>query len=111
LHRSADVRYNRVGIGIFPPRFQTKDHFMKQGYLIIASERRVLNVVFNDALGSIPQVLGCTAIEHGTFRTEDQLLISGDELNDAPVCSLASIQVQATRPISRSRRSMNFGGW
>jgi hypothetical protein len=74
-----------VGIGIFPPRFQTKDHFMKQGYLIIASERRVLNVVFNDALGSIPQVLGCTAIEHGTFRTEDQLLISGDELNDAPI--------------------------
>ena len=82
---------------------------MKQGYLILACERRVLNVVFNDDLDAIQQALGCTTIEHGTtFHTEDQLLISGDELNGAPtigsgwpafrlhswaaVCSLASIR-------------------
>jgi hypothetical protein len=59
---------------------------MKQGYLIIASERHVLSVVFNDDLDATQQALGCTAIEHGTtFRTEDQLLISGDELNGAPI--------------------------
>lgn len=58
---------------------------MKQGYLIIASERRVLNVVLNDDLHAIQQVLGCTAIEHGTtFHTEDQLLIPSDKLGGAP---------------------------
>jgi hypothetical protein len=58
---------------------------MKEGYLVLASERRVLNVTFNNELDAIQQVLGCMAIEHGTtLHTEDQLLINGDELNGAP---------------------------
>ena len=41
--------------------------------------------MFEDELDAIQQVLGCTAIEHGTtFHTEDQLLINGYELNGAP---------------------------
>ncbi len=59
---------------------------MKQGYFVLVSERRVLNVGFNDALDAIQQVLGCTVIEHGTtFHTEDQLLFAGDELRGAPI--------------------------
>jgi hypothetical protein len=59
---------------------------MKQGYLIIASERRVLNVVFSDELDAIQQVLGCAASGHGTtFHTEDQLLITGDELDHTAI--------------------------
>jgi hypothetical protein len=51
---------------------------MKQGYRIVASERRVLSVVFNDELGAIQGVLGCTAIDHATtFGSEEQLVISG----------------------------------
>ena len=50
---------------------------MKQGYLVLASERRVLNMSFSDELDAIQQVLGCVAIEHGTtLHTEDQLLIN-----------------------------------
>jgi hypothetical protein len=57
---------------------------MKLGYLVLASERRVLNINFSDELDAIQQVLGCVTIEHGTtFHTEDQVLITGDELNGA----------------------------
>jgi hypothetical protein len=55
---------------------------MKQGYLLLASERRVIQVSFDDELDAIQQVLGCRAIEHGTtFHTEDRLLITGGELD------------------------------
>ena len=121
-------RYNGLSSGILSAAISAKDHFMKQGYLVLASERRVLNVVFNDELDAIQQVLGCTAIEHGTtFHTEDQLLITGDELNGAPIdrfwvagvpfpfagnaCWSASIQPRATLPIGRSWRSMSSDGW
>ena len=53
---------------------------MKQAYLLLASERRVLNVVLDDDLDAIQRALGYQTIEHGTtFQTEDQLIISGDE--------------------------------
>jgi hypothetical protein len=57
---------------------------MKQGYLLLSSERRVLNVLFGDELDAVQQVLGCAVIEHGTtLHTEDQLLITADELDRA----------------------------
>jgi hypothetical protein len=78
-------RYNGLSSGAWPPAISAKDYFMKQGYLVLASERRVLNIMFGDELDAIQQVLGCTAIEHGTtLHTEDQILINGDELNGAP---------------------------
>ena len=59
---------------------------MKQGYLVLACERRVIAVTFSDEFDTIQQVLGCTAIEHGTtLQTEDQLLITGDELNGTAI--------------------------
>ena len=59
---------------------------MKQGSLILASARRVLNVMVGDKLCAIQQVLGCAAIKHGTtLQTEDQLLINGDERSGAPI--------------------------
>jgi hypothetical protein len=80
LYRCVLGRYNRRSAALFfGAAISAKDQFRKQGYLIFASERRVLNVVFNDHL-AIQQVLGCTAIEHGTtFHTENQLVIPGDE--------------------------------
>jgi hypothetical protein len=57
---------------------------MRQGYLIVSSERRVLNVMLGDELDAIEHVLGCTAIEHGTtLHTEDQFLTAADELDRA----------------------------
>lgn len=54
---------------------------MKHAYLVLASERRVLNVVFDDAADAIHRAIGCRSVEHGTtFHTEDQHLITGDEL-------------------------------
>jgi hypothetical protein len=54
---------------------------MKQVYLLLASERRVLNVVVDDDPEAIQRALGYQTIEHGTtFETEDQLFIGGDEL-------------------------------
>jgi hypothetical protein len=59
---------------------------MKQGYLLLAAERHVLNIMFGDKLDTIQQVLGCTAIEHATtFHSEDQLLINGDDLDRAEI--------------------------
>jgi hypothetical protein len=57
---------------------------MMQCYLIVSSERRVLNVMLGDEPDAIHQALGCTAIEHGTtLQAEDQLLIAADELDRA----------------------------
>ena len=54
---------------------------MKQAYLLLASERRVLNVVLDDDLDAIQRAIGFQTIEHGTtFQTEDQLIIGGDAL-------------------------------
>jgi hypothetical protein len=50
-----------------------KVYSTKQGHFVVASQRRGLKVVFNGDLDPIQQVLGCTAIEHGTtFHTQDQ---------------------------------------
>ena len=58
---------------------------MKQTYLLLASERRVLNVVVDDGPDAIRRAIGYQTIEHGTtFQTEDQLIIGGDELGGAP---------------------------
>ena len=54
---------------------------MKQAYLLLASERRVLNVVLDDDPDAIQRAIGYQTIEHGsTFQTEDELIIGGDEL-------------------------------
>jgi hypothetical protein len=51
---------------------------MKQAYLVLAPERRVLNVVLEDDLDAIQRAIGYQTIEHGTtFQTEDQLIIGG----------------------------------
>ena len=58
---------------------------MKQAYLLLASERRVLNVVLDDDLDAIQRAIGYQTIEHGTtFQTEDQLIVSGDEVGGVP---------------------------
>src|ERR1700760_1258601 len=55
---------------------------MKIGYLVLASERRLLTIVLEDDLGSVQQAIGCQAIEHATtFSTEDQLLIDADGMD------------------------------
>ena len=63
-------------------RHFSESHFqMKHAYLVLASERRVFNVVLDDAPDAIHRAIGCRSVEHGTtFHTEDQLLIIGDEL-------------------------------
>jgi hypothetical protein len=59
---------------------------MPTGYLVLASERRVLVVRFDNELGAIQQTIGCQTFEHGTtLGTEDQLLVNGDELDHMPV--------------------------
>ena len=79
-----------VGTTIWRRRFADR-HFseshlhMKQAYLLLASERRVLNVVLDDDLDAIQRALGYQTIEHGTtFQTEDQLFVGGDELGGVP---------------------------
>ena len=58
---------------------------MKQAYLVLASERRVLNVVLDDDLDAIQQAIGYQTVEHGTtFQTEDQLIIGADALGGVP---------------------------
>jgi hypothetical protein len=62
--------------------FSERLFHMMQGYLVLATERCVINIMFADELDAIQEVLGCTAIRHGTtLHTEDQLLITGDELD------------------------------
>ena len=57
---------------------------MPTGYLILASERRVLNVVLGDDTDAIRHIIGCRTIEHGTtFYTEDQLIVGYDEQDAA----------------------------
>jgi hypothetical protein len=52
---------------------------MKVGYLVLASERRVLGIALDTDSLAIQQALGCQIIEHGTtFHTEDQLFVSGE---------------------------------
>ena len=57
---------------------------MKYGYLILASERRLLNVMLDDESDAIQHTIGCQIVEHGTtFYTEDQLLVGyGDGAPD-----------------------------
>ena len=58
---------------------------MKQAYLVLASEWRVLNVALEDDLDAIQRAVGYQTIEHGTtFQTEDHLIIGGDELGGVP---------------------------
>ena len=58
---------------------------MRQAYLLLASERRVIDVVLTDDLDAIHRAIGYQTIEHGTtFQTEDQLIIGGDELGGVP---------------------------
>ena len=72
--------------GNFADRDFSESHFhMKQAYLLLASERRVLDVVLEDDLDAIQRAIGYQTIEHGTtFQTEDQLIIGGDELSGVP---------------------------
>ena len=72
--------------GNFADRDFSESHFhMKQAYLLLASERRVLDVVLEDDLDAIQRAIGYQTIEHGTtFQTEDQLIVSGDELGGVP---------------------------
>ena len=59
-----------------------KRFHMKYGYLILASEQSVLNVVLHDGSNAIEHTIGCRRIEHGTtLASEDQLIINGDELH------------------------------
>jgi len=56
---------------------------MPSGYHVLAFERRVLSVMFDD--DAIHRAIGCQTVAHGTtLHTEDQLLISGDEFADMP---------------------------
>ena len=52
---------------------------MATGYLVLASERRVIIVQFeSDDQHAIERTIGTTTIEHGTtFWSEDQLLVDG----------------------------------
>ena len=55
---------------------------MKHAYLVLAAERRVLNLQLDDGLDVFPRILGCHTIEHGTtLSSEDHLIISGDEVD------------------------------
>jgi hypothetical protein len=66
--------------------FSERRFQMKQGYLLLACGRRVFEVSFNDEPDAIQQVLGCVTIGHGTtFHSEDQLLITGDELDHTAI--------------------------
>ena len=58
---------------------------MKYGYLILASERRVLNVLLGDDTDAIRPTIGCQIVEHGTtLASEDQLIVGYDEQDGAP---------------------------
>ena len=70
----------------FASRHLSESHsHMKQAYLLLASERRVLNVVLDDDPDAIQRAIGYQTIEQGTtFQTEDQLVIGRDELSGVP---------------------------
>lgn len=84
LHPDTDGLYTLEVASIAPTYNFSERHFpMPLGYLVLASERRVLSVTFDD--DSIHQTIGYSTVEHGTtFATEDQLLINGDELPEIP---------------------------
>jgi hypothetical protein len=60
---------------------------MTQSYLVLACERRVIEVSSYDELCAIQQVLKCTTFAHSTttFHTEDQLMITAGELDRAEI--------------------------
>ena len=76
---------------------------MATGYLVLASARRVLNVVLGDDTDAIRHTIGCRSIEHGTtLANEDQLIIDGDELmvsqttgSGWPACRSRSVATQS----------------
>ena len=58
---------------------------MEQAYLLLAFERRVLNVVLDDDPDAIQRAIGYQTVKHSTtFQTEDQLIVSADEFGGAP---------------------------
>ncbi len=58
---------------------------MKYGYLILASEQRLLNVMLDNDTDAIRHTIGCQIVEHGTtFSNEDQLFVCCDESNGGP---------------------------
>ena len=61
----------------FADRHFSESHFqMKYAYLVLASERRVLNLGLDDDLDAIPRILGCHTIEHGTTLSAPTTLSS-----------------------------------
>ena len=57
---------------------------MKIGYLVLASERRIIFTKVDDN-ADICNAIGCQKFDCGsTLFTEDQLLISGDRLHGMP---------------------------
>jgi hypothetical protein len=77
---------HQTGGGDLPTAILAKAIFhMRQAYLLLASARRVLNVVLDDDPDAIQRATEYQTIEHGTtFQTEDQLIIGGDELGGVP---------------------------
>jgi hypothetical protein len=58
---------------------------MPSGYLVLASERRVLRITFDNEPHAIQQAIGCGTVAHGTtLASEDQLRINGDEVAGIP---------------------------
>jgi hypothetical protein len=58
---------------------------MPTGYLVLASEQRVIEVTFDNEPPAIQQAIGCQTCEHGTtFGTEDQLLVNGNLVAEMP---------------------------
>ena len=60
---------------------------MAIGYLVLASERRVIIVEFDrDDQHAMERTIGTATMEHGTtFWTEDQFLVDAEPSNDTTV--------------------------
>jgi hypothetical protein len=57
---------------------------MKLGYLILASERRIIATQV-DCIADIRNAIGCRTIEGGTtFAYDDHLLVNGDQVDKIP---------------------------
>jgi hypothetical protein len=57
---------------------------MKIGYLVLASERRIIFTKVDDNV-DICNAIGCREFCHGTtFITEDQLVVNGDRMHGMP---------------------------
>ena len=59
---------------------------MKYGYLVLASSRRVLNVVLGDDTDAIRHTIGCRSIESMArlLRAKTSLIIDGGDLDGVP---------------------------